>query len=168
MLSRFVSAKSSILRQGSTSTAGAVSLSSRVSLTNANANTNVNTNTNTNANTSTSTSIICTHHNFHTTSTCLQSDSGPDVDIDNYRAEWKTYGDISNYQPGKFVVQTFNKISQKGLQQFDEADYTVGSGSGSGSDDVSGSGLGNPHALLLRSHKLQEEEVPHTVRAIAR
>lgn len=74
---------------------------------------------------------------------------------------WKTYGDISNYQPGKFVIQTFNKISPIGLKEFDDALYTVKAAEGDAA-------TGNPHAILLRSHKLKEEEVPTTVRAIAR
>ena len=87
--------------------------------------------------------------------------SGPNVDIESFRGEWKTYGDVSNFQPGKFVVQTFNKISPVGLKQFGDELYEVKAGDG---DEKTG----NPHAILLRSHKLQEEEVPLTVRAIAR
>lgn len=85
----------------------------------------------------------------------LSGDNIPDLDISHYKGEWKTYGDIKNYTPGKFVIQTFNKISPKGLKRFGEEDYDVGSS-------------GNAHAILMRSHKLQEEEVLHTVRAIAR
>jgi len=79
----------------------------------------------------------------------------PDLEISHYNKEWKTYGDIKNYTPGKFVIQTFNKISEKGLQRFEKDSYEIGD-------------VGNAHAILLRSHKLQEEEVLHTVRAIAR
>jgi D-3-phosphoglycerate dehydrogenase len=96
-----------------------------------------------------------------TTSTCSFS-SGPDVDIDNFKAEWKTYGNVSNHQPGKFVIQTFNKISPIGLKQFGDDMYSVKAGDGDVVKSV------NPHALLLRSHKLKEEEVQYTVRAIAR
>lgn len=89
------------------------------------------------------------------------STSGPDVDVENFsRAEWKTYGDISNYKPGKFVIQTFNKISSVGLKEFGDGVYQV--------KPADAEGAGNPHAILLRSHKLKEDEVPHTVRAIAR
>jgi D-3-phosphoglycerate dehydrogenase len=95
------------------------------------------------------------------TSTCSFS-SGPDVDIDNFKAEWKTYGNVSNHQPGKFVIQTFNKISPVGLKQFGDDMYSVKAGDGDVVKSV------NPHALLLRSHKLKEEEVQYTVRAIAR
>lgn len=90
----------------------------------------------------------------------LSSTDGPDVDVENYAGEWKTYGDIENYTPGKFTVQTFNKISPKGLKLFGEDDYDVRA-TGEGS-------IGNAHAILLRSHKLQEDEIMHTVRAIAR
>lgn len=89
------------------------------------------------------------------------SSAGPNVDIESFRGEWKTYGDVSNFEPGKFVVQTFNKISPIGLKQFGDDLYDVKAGDGEEK-------AGNPHAILLRSHKLQEEEVPLTVRAIAR
>ena len=85
---------------------------------------------------------------------------GPDVDIDNYREEWKTYGDIENFKPGKFTIQTFNKISPKGLKEFEEESYNV--------KPADEQDSGNAHAILLRSHKLQENEIMHTVRAIAR
>ena len=85
---------------------------------------------------------------------------GPDVDIDNFKGEWKTFGEIENYKPGKFSIQTFNKISPKGLKRFEEDSYNV---TPTGEGDC-----GNAHAILLRSHKLQEEEVMPTVRAIAR
>ncbi len=85
---------------------------------------------------------------------------GPVVDIHNYRKEWKTYGDIDNYTPGKFTIQTFNKISPQGLKRFGDESYVVRA-----SEDGN---CGNPHAILLRSHKLQEDEIMHTVRAIAR
>jgi len=85
----------------------------------------------------------------------LSDTNVPDLDISHYKGKWKTYGDIKNYAPGKFVIQTFNKISPQGLKRFGEDYYDVGS-------------TGNAHAILMRSHKLQEEEVLHTVRAIAR
>lgn len=88
------------------------------------------------------------------------SSGGPGVEVENYSGEWKTYGDIENYTPGKYTIQTFNKISPKGLKLFGEDDYEVRA---TGEDAI-----GNPHAILLRSHKLQEEEILHTVRAIAR
>ena len=90
----------------------------------------------------------------------FSSNDGPGVELENYRAEWKTYGDIENYTPGKYTIQTFNKISPQGLKLFGNEEYDVRP---TGED-----GAGNSHAILLRSHKLQEEEIMHTVRAIAR
>jgi len=81
-----------------------------------------------------------------------------DVSVEHGRGDWKTYGDITSYQPGKFQVKTYNKISPLGLQKFPNVQYDIKEG-----DEAA-----NAHAILLRSHKLQEEEVPHTVRAIAR
>ena len=81
-----------------------------------------------------------------------------DVSVEHGRGSWKTYGDITSYQPGKFQVKTYNKISPLGLKKFPETKYEI----------KEGDAAANAHAILLRSHKLQEEEVPHTVRAIAR
>ena len=81
-----------------------------------------------------------------------------DVSVEHGRGEWKTYGDPSTYSPGKFQIKTFNKISPDGLRKFPEKQYEVKAG-----DEAA-----NAHAILLRSHKLQEDEIPHTVRAIAR
>uniref|UniRef100_A0A7S3V893 phosphoglycerate dehydrogenase n=1 Tax=Chaetoceros debilis TaxID=122233 RepID=A0A7S3V893_9STRA len=86
--------------------------------------------------------------------------NNPQVDIDHYQGDWKTYGDIENYTPGKLTIQTFNKISPTGLKRFGDDKYVV-----KANEDGK---CGNAHAILLRSHKLQEEEVMHTVRAIAR
>jgi len=73
--------------------------------------------------------------------------------------QWKTYGDLENYTPGKYQIKTFNKISSKGLARFPEEDYDIRS-----EDDEAV----NAQAILLRSHKLEESEVGSTVRAIAR
>lgn len=81
-----------------------------------------------------------------------------DVSVEHGRGAWKTYGDINSYQPGKFQVKTYNKISPDGLQKFPAEKYEI----------REGDAAQNAHAILLRSHKLKEEEVPHTVRAIAR
>ena len=81
------------------------------------------------------------------------------VNVEHGRGEWKTYGDLSNYKQGKYQIKTFNKISPVGLARFPGDDYDVRTG-----DDEAA----NAHAILLRSHKLQEEDVPKTVRAIAR
>lgn len=55
----------------------------------------------------------------------------------------------------EFTVQTYNAIAKEGLVHFPD-DYKV-------SPDLT-----DPHAILLRSHKLQVEEVPKSCRAIAR
>mmetsp|Transcript_39242 Transcript_39242/g.82059 ORF Transcript_39242/g.82059 Transcript_39242/m.82059 type:complete len:470 (-) Transcript_39242:128-1537(-) len=81
-----------------------------------------------------------------------------DISVEHGRGEWKTFGDPTTYQPGKFQVCTYNKISPDGLKKFPESQYEI----------KEGETAANAHAILLRSHKLQESEVPHTVRAIAR
>jgi D-3-phosphoglycerate dehydrogenase len=63
----------------------------------------------------------------------------------------------SEHAPGEFRIQTFNKISASGLSRFPHDLYTV-----------SGDAGDQPHAILLRSHKLSMNEVPHSVRAVAR
>lgn len=80
------------------------------------------------------------------------------VDVDHGKGAWKTYGDLDTYKPGKFQIGTFNKISSKGLEVFQPDLYKLSDGADSK----------NAHALLLRSHKLKEDEVSYTVRAIAR
>ena len=82
-----------------------------------------------------------------------------DVEVEHMRAQWATYGDIENYKQGKYQVKTFNKISPVGLSRFPAEEYDI-------RDQEKEAA--NAHAILLRSHKLQEEEVPQTVRAIAR
>ncbi len=81
------------------------------------------------------------------------------VEVEHGRGEWKTYGDLDNYEQGKYQIKTFNKISPVGLARFQKDNYDVRTG-----DDEAA----NAHAILLRSHKLQETDVPTTVRAIAR
>jgi len=81
------------------------------------------------------------------------------VEVEHGRGDWMTYGDIENYEQGKYQIKTFNKISPVGLARFQKDNYDVRTG-----DDEAA----NAHAILLRSHKLQEDDVPTTVRAIAR
>ena len=81
-----------------------------------------------------------------------------DVQVEHGRGEWKTYGDIENYEQGTYQIKCFNKISPVGLGHF-PGNYDI-----RGNDDAAP----NAHAILMRSHKLQEEEVPLSVRAIAR
>jgi D-3-phosphoglycerate dehydrogenase len=83
-----------------------------------------------------------------------------DVEVEHGRGQWQTYGDLETYKQGKYQIKTFNKISPVGLSRFTPDQYDV---RGSGDDEAA-----NAHAILLRSHKLQEDEVPKTVRAIAR
>lgn len=81
------------------------------------------------------------------------------IHVEHGRGEWKTYGDVNNYVPGKFQIKTFNKISPIGLARLSGDRYDIRTEQ----EDAH-----NAHAILLRSHKLKEEEVAHTVRAIAR
>ena len=60
---------------------------------------------------------------------------------------------------GRFVIKTFNKISAAGLARFDESKYSIAPADSK--PEVA-------HAILLRSHKLQEADVPLMCRAIAR
>jgi D-3-phosphoglycerate dehydrogenase len=83
-----------------------------------------------------------------------------DVEVEHGRGQWQTYGDLETYKQGKYQIKTFNKISPIGLSRFTPDEYDV---RGSGDAEAA-----NAHAILLRSHKLQEEDVPKTVRAIAR
>ena len=80
-----------------------------------------------------------------------------DVEAEQGQGVWKTFGDLENYKPGKHQIKTFNKISPIGLARFPSDEYDVRSGEAA-----------NAHAILLRSYKLQEEDVAKTVRAIAR
>lgn len=64
----------------------------------------------------------------------------------------------------KFQVQTFNAISPDGLKKFPPASFMLTGSSGAVPEGVAP----EPHAILLRSHKLQPEEVGTAVRAIAR
>jgi hypothetical protein len=91
----------------------------------------------------------------HTTASVQAADN---VQVEHGRGQWKTYGDVENYKPGRYQIGTFNSISPVGLARFPPEEYDI----------RPGAEAANAHALLLRSHKLQESEVPHTVRAIAR
>jgi D-3-phosphoglycerate dehydrogenase len=82
-----------------------------------------------------------------------------DVEVEHGRGQWQTYGDLESYKQGKYQIKTFNKISPIGLARFPNGEYDV---------RPADSEAANAHAILLRSHKLQEEDVPNTVRAIAR
>jgi D-3-phosphoglycerate dehydrogenase len=81
------------------------------------------------------------------------------LDVEHYTSGWNVT-DVEDFiKPGKYCVQTFNKISPVGLARFPEKFYSV---------DARENATGPAHAVLLRSHKLQESEVDVSVRAIAR
>jgi len=100
----------------------------------------------------TTTTTTTVHHPHHRTFAAA-------IDVEHGRGQWKTYGNVETYKPGRFQIKTFNKISPVGLDRFSRDDYQVVN------DEEE---AGNAHAILLRSHKLQEAEIPHTTRAIAR
>ena len=53
-------------------------------------------------------------------------------------------------------IAVYNAISRRGLERLPADAYVVGEG------------LERPDAILLRSRVLREEDIPHTVRAVAR
>ncbi len=55
-----------------------------------------------------------------------------------------------------FRIKTYNRISVKGLDRFPRDGYEVGGD------------IAHPDAILLRSHKLHDEVLPDTLKAIAR
>ena len=55
-----------------------------------------------------------------------------------------------------FKIKTYNAISVKGLNRFPRESYEVASD------------IGHPDAYILRSHKLQGEPLPESVKAVAR
>jgi D-3-phosphoglycerate dehydrogenase len=60
----------------------------------------------------------------------------------------------------KFVIGTFNAISKVGLQKYPTSRYTIA--------PMEKNAPKEPHAIMLRSHKLTSEQVPTSVRAVAR
>jgi D-3-phosphoglycerate dehydrogenase len=55
-----------------------------------------------------------------------------------------------------YKVKTYNKISVKGLDRFDRSKYEVASD------------INSPDGYILRSHKLHDEPLPESVKAVAR
>lgn len=55
-----------------------------------------------------------------------------------------------------YKIKTYNTISVKGLNRFDRAKYEVASD------------INNPDGYVLRSHKLHDEVLPESVKAVAR
>jgi len=86
--------------------------------------------------------------------------TGPTVDYDHFTSGWGTDDNEDHRRPGKYVMQTFNKISPRGLAVFPKELYDI-----IPAEEANGRPA---HAMMLRSHKLQEAEVGHAVRAIAR
>jgi D-3-phosphoglycerate dehydrogenase len=108
---------------------------------------------------SSSTRFVATHGRRCTAAYSTTSPNRlADVEVEHGRGQWKTYGDVENYKPGRYQIKTFNKISPIGLARFPSDSYDV----------REGDSAANAHAILIRSHKLEEEDIPHTVRAIAR
>jgi D-3-phosphoglycerate dehydrogenase len=64
----------------------------------------------------------------------------------------------------KFQIQGFNAISQIGLDRFPSGEFMLTGSAG----QVPPGCPEEPHAIVLRSHKLQPDEVGASVRAIAR
>ena len=64
----------------------------------------------------------------------------------------------------KFQIQGFNALSPVGLELFPKSSFWLTGSCGELPDGVES----EPHAILLRSHKLQPDEVGDSVRAIAR
>mmetsp|Transcript_15134 Transcript_15134/g.31158 ORF Transcript_15134/g.31158 Transcript_15134/m.31158 type:complete len:499 (-) Transcript_15134:454-1950(-) len=86
--------------------------------------------------------------------------SGSHSQVDHFVSGWET-DNVENFKDTKkYCTQTFNKISEVGLSVFENDLYDV---------LPNEQAEGRPaHALMLRSHKLKEEEVSPSVRAIAR
>ena len=60
----------------------------------------------------------------------------------------------------RFVIGTYNSISKTGLKHFSQNKYNI--------VQLEKNPTAESHAILLRSHKLTNEQVPNSVRAIAR
>jgi len=80
------------------------------------------------------------------------------IEVDHYTSGWNLT-DLDDFKTGKYTIKTYNKISSKGLETFPKETFDIVSSEWE---------QGTSHAILLRSHKLQESEVDVTVRAIAR
>lgn len=91
---------------------------------------------------------------------CLSSTAGlTPVDIEHYTSGWNI-GDIEEFtKPGKFAIQTYDKISPIGLAKFPRSIYSI---------EEAEKTPAPAQVLLLRSHKLQVEQVDKACRAIAR
>ncbi|CAJ1959211.1 unnamed protein product [Cylindrotheca closterium] len=88
--------------------------------------------------------------------------TGPTIEYEHLTSGWTNVKDLEEFkrQDGKYSLQTFNKISPQGLATYPKELFDV-----EAYDDAKGRPA---HALMLRSHKIQEEEVATSVRCIAR
>ena len=86
---------------------------------------------------------------------------GVKVDVEHFASGWDDFvQDIEEFRKtGSNTIQTFNKISSLGLSAFDPKTYKVSAATESTEP---------ANALMLRSHKLQLDQVDVSVRAIAR
>lgn len=71
-------------------------------------------------------------------------------------------------QQKKFVIGTYNAVSSIGLRRFPESRYRTVKLEEFAPDSTKNADENGPHAILLRSFKLKNEDVPNTVRAVAR
>eukprot|EP00526_Cylindrotheca_closterium_P011969 CAMPEP_0113634564 /NCGR_PEP_ID=MMETSP0017_2-20120614/18004_1 /TAXON_ID=2856 /ORGANISM="Cylindrotheca closterium" /LENGTH=472 /DNA_ID=CAMNT_0000545281 /DNA_START=8 /DNA_END=1426 /DNA_ORIENTATION=- /assembly_acc=CAM_ASM_000147 len=87
--------------------------------------------------------------------------TGPEIEFEHLSSGWSNVEDLEEFKKsGRYALQTFNKISPQGLATYPKEEYDV---------EAYADANGRPaHALMLRSHKLQEEEVGTSVRCIAR
>jgi len=90
------------------------------------------------------------------------------VDVDHYTSGWNVQ-DIDDFvsAPGKYRVHTYNKVSPIGLAKFPAQFYIVEDAVTVKKEHTT-SVAPQAQALLLRSHKLQVDEIDYPVRAIAR
>lgn len=86
--------------------------------------------------------------------------NGMTIDVDHFASGWDFVEDIADFEKkGYNTIHTFNKISPVGLSVYPTERYQVTPAADSAQP---------ANALMLRSHKLQLDEVDVSVRAIAR
>ena len=110
-----------------------------------------------------------------TTTTATVTPSAPSVSVEDeikslevLLAQAKARLPKKNQEPAgsalndsdKFVIGTFNAISSTGLNEFPKTKYRI--------VPLEKNPTTESHAILLRSHKLTSDQVPSSVRAIAR
>lgn len=98
---------------------------------------------------------------FRTFSSTANGAGGVTIDLDHFESGWSEFvDDLDEFKKsGTNAIHTFNKISPVGLGTFPKSRYQV----------VASAESSEPaNALMLRSHKLQLDEIDIPVRAIAR